>query len=168
MMHFIDAATDGRLMAELRDEGVLAPDVISRIDEAMGRPESGTLSDFLLAGAAHIPGKPWLTWLIRRHGCHRFGRVAWAGDAQEWACGNPPPGPNPPYRSCPDGSLLVAILRPDLVDATDARFAPRRLHRAAATPVEVAALRSAWRRLPGWGALEPPAVLKDGRAKVQQ
>ncbi len=78
MIHFIDSARDGELIAELRDEGVLARDVIALIDESMGRPESGTLNDFLLAGADFIPEKAWLSWLIRRYGCHRFGHV-WHG-----------------------------------------------------------------------------------------
>ena len=167
MMHFVDAARDSPLLAELRDEGVLAPDVVSRIDEALGRPETGTLCDFLLAGAPFIPETPWLSWLIRRHGCHRFGRALWCGDGEEWACGEAPPGSNLPYRSCADGSILVAVLRPDLMDATAARLGSRRLHRAAATPAEIRALRSAWNRLPGWDALAPPAVLKDGVGKVQ-
>ena len=92
MMHFIEPAADGELMAELRDAGLLAPDAIERIDALMGRPESGTLNDFLLAGAELIPEMPWLTWLIRRHGCHRFGQVVWHGEAAPWAQGDLPGG----------------------------------------------------------------------------
>jgi hypothetical protein len=88
-MHFLNPALDGELMAELRDTGVLAPDLIDRIEAAMGRPECGTLNDFLLAGADLIPEKPWLSWLIRRHGCHRFGRVAWHDEAGAWVRGGP-------------------------------------------------------------------------------
>ena len=168
MMHFVDAARDGRLLAELRDEGVLGPDVISRIDESLGRPETGTLGDFLLAGAPFIPEKPWLSWLIRRHGCHRFGRASWGGDGEQWACGEAPPGPNLPYRSCADGSILVAVLRPDLLGETAARLGPRTLHPAAATPAETRALLSVWGRLPGRDAPAQPAPLKDRVAKMQE
>ena len=113
MMHFLDHAVDGELMAELRDVGLLAPDSLERIDALMGHPETGTLNAFLLAGAEVIPEKPWLTWLIRQHGCHRFGRVAWQGASAAWARGDLPEEGNLPYRACEDRSLIVAVLRPD-------------------------------------------------------
>jgi hypothetical protein len=144
MMHFAEPAADGELMAELRDAGLVAPDAIERIDALMGRPETGTLNEFLLAGAAVIPERPWLTWLIRRHGCHRFGRVAWPGEAGAWARAELPADGNLPYRECEDHSLLLAVLRPDLLAATGRRW-PGRLHRAAATLAEIRALHAAWK-----------------------
>ncbi len=144
MMHFVQPAADGELMAELRDAGLLAPDVIERIDALMGRPETGTLNDFLLAGAEIIPEKPWLTWLIRRYGCHRLGRVAWQGESAPWAQGDLPEEGNLPYRECDDRSLLVAVLRPDLLEATMKRW-PVPLHRGAATLGEMRALQAAWK-----------------------
>jgi hypothetical protein len=130
-------------MAELKDAGLLAPDVIDRIDAILGRPETGTLNEFLLAGAGVIPERPWLTWLIRRHGCHRFGRVAWQGEGAPWAQSEPTEPGNLPYRECDDRSLLVAVLRPDLLGETERRW-PGPQHRAAATLAEIRALHAAW------------------------
>jgi len=148
MMHFIEPAADGELMAELRDAGLLAPDAIERIDALMGRPETGTLNDFLLAGAEIVPEKPWLSWLIRRHGCHRFGRVAWQGTAAAWAQGGLPEEGNLPYRACPDGSLLLAVLRPDLLAGTGRRWSEPLQHAAATLP-ELRALHAAWKEAAG-------------------
>ena len=110
-MRFRDCA-DERLLDDLRDASVLTPDIASRIHAAMGHPENATLDEFLLAGADHIPETEWITWLIRRHDCHRFGRVR----LEESEIGGlplvPPAEPNRPYRSCRDGSLLVARFRP--------------------------------------------------------
>ena len=147
MMHFTHPTADGELMAELRDAGLLTPDSIGRIDALLGQPETGTLNDFLLAGAEVIPEKPWLTWLIRRHGCHRFGRVFWEGEARAWAEHGPGEEGNLPYRACDDHSLLVAVLRPDLMTATVQRW-PGPLHRAAATLAEVRSLHTAWNKAP--------------------
>ncbi len=133
-MRFPDPAGDGaRLVAELKDEGLLTPAVIARVGEAMGAREPAGLNAFLLAGADLIPEKPWLSWLIRRHGCHRFGRVCARLDAAgDEAVGRPPDG-NAPYRRCADGSVLVAVMRPDLMPGTADRLKGLRLHRAAAT-----------------------------------
>jgi hypothetical protein len=147
MMHFAEPAVDGELMAELRDAGLLAPDVIDCIDAILGRPETGTLNEFLLAGAELVPEKPWLTWLIRRHGCHRFGRVAWPEQGAAWTRLELPEAGNLPYRECDDGSLLVAVLRPDLLEATRLSW-PAPQHRAAATLAEMRALHAAWRSAP--------------------
>ncbi len=147
MMHFIDAVPDGLLLAELKDSGVLTPDAIDRIHGEMGRPETGTLSEFLLSGAGCIPEKPWLYWLIRRHGCHRFGRVALRGDAAGIRAEDGAGDGNLPFRVCADGGLLVAVLRPDLRAATARRLAPLRLDWAAATLAELKALGEAWRRV---------------------
>jgi hypothetical protein len=146
MMHFIDAAADGELLAELKDAGVLTPDVVDRIHREMGRPETGTLSEFLLAGASCVPEKPWLYWLIRRHDCHRFGRVLLHKDARESASELPPRDDNLPYRRCADGALMVALLRPDLRAATAQSLAPRRVHWAAATLSELGDLRASWHK----------------------
>jgi hypothetical protein len=143
MMHFTEPAADGELMAELRDAGILAPDAIDRIDALLGRPEIGTLNEFLLAGAEIIPEKPWLTWLIRRHGCHRFGRVTWQAEAAAWAQRDRPAEGNLPYRECEDHSLLVAVLRPDLLALTSSQWSVP-LHRAAATLAELRELHAAW------------------------
>lgn len=144
MMHFIDAVPDGQLLAELKDSGVLTPDAIDRIHGEMGRPETGTLSEFLLSGAGCIPEKPWLYWLIRRHGCHRFGRVALRGDAAAIRAEESAGDGNLPFRVCADGGLLVAVLRPDLRDALEKRRLAPRLLWAAATLKESTDLRAAW------------------------
>jgi hypothetical protein len=147
MMHFLDAAVDGELLAELKDAGVLTPDAIDRIHLEMGRPECGTLSEFLLAGAGIVPEKPWLYWLIRRHGCHRFGRVILEEGEAVCTGAAPQAEDNLPYRQCTDGALLVAVLRPDRTAATAQRLAPRRLHWAAGTLAEMRDLRASWIKL---------------------
>ncbi len=147
MMHFIDRDADGALAGELREAGLLAPHLIDRIDAALGRPETGTLDAFLLAGAACIPERAWLSWLIRRHGCHRFGRVAWSDDVAEIARDGFPPEGNLPFRRCADGTLLTALFRPDRREATARRFTSFRLAWAAATLEEVRELHASWRRV---------------------
>jgi len=138
MLHFLDAATDGEWMAELKDAGLLAPDQIDRIDALMGRPETGTLNEFLLAGAEVVPEKAWLSWLIRHHGCHRYGRAVDRGAVIRWPGGDPVPADgNLPFRQCEDGTLLVAVLRPDRLPATGARLSAPAWHPAAATLREV-------------------------------
>jgi hypothetical protein len=145
MMHFLDPAADGEFLAELREAGLVTPDVIEQVDARLGRPEMGTLNEFLLAGADSIPEKPWLTWLIRRHGCHRFGRVEWPEDSASWARAEPPEDGNLPYRQCRDRSLLLAVLRPDLLAARPPPWSGT-CHRAAATLAEIRSLQAAWRR----------------------
>ena len=148
MMHFINRAVDGELMAELRDVGLLDPSLIERIHALMGQPESGTLNDFLLAGAEVIAENAWLFWLIRRHDCQRFGQVRWRPEAEPWAQDGPPPAGNLPYRGCSDGGGLLAILRPDLLAATPPVAGwPQPLHRAAATLREMRALHLAWQEI---------------------
>jgi hypothetical protein len=146
MMHFHQRLIDGELMAELRDVGLLDPSLIEQIDRAMGRPEAGTLNEFLLAGADVISENAWLFWLIRQHGCQRFGRVSWRPEAEAWAQAGPPPDGNLPYRACSDGGRLLAVLRPDLLSATVERW-PSPLHRAAATLGEMRALHRAWEQV---------------------
>ena len=152
-MHFLNPALDGELMAELRDTGVLTPDLIDRIDAAMGRPESGTLNDFLLAGASLIPEQPWISWLVRRHGCHRFGRVRWQEEAAEWARAGLGNTGNLPFRRGPSGCVLVAVLRPDSLEETARDFPGTRLCWAAGSLTEIQRLHVAWRRAaacPAW------------------
>lgn len=144
MMHFTNPSIDGPCLAELREVGVLTPDVIERIDESIGRPETGTLNEFLLVGTDLIPEGAWLTWLIRRHGCHRFGRVQWHRDTAMWAKEASPAEGNLPYRSCADGVLLVAVLRPDVMPMTIQRWPTVRLHGAAATLRELRELHQHW------------------------
>jgi hypothetical protein len=145
MMHFTNAADDGPFFAELRESGILAPDVIDRIDAAMGRPEAGTLNDFLLAGAELISERPWLAWLIRRHDCHRYGRVDWHEEVAPLASAGPVARGNLPYRKCQDGSILVAVLRPDCRKATGNCWPGARLWWAAATLSELRELNHAWK-----------------------
>lgn len=145
MMRFLASSRDGGFIAELRDAGILTPDAIERIDAAMGRPETGTLTDFLLAGADIVPERTWLTWLIRRHGCHRFGRVEWNREIAPRIPNRMSIGENLPYRACADGSLLVAVLRPDRLTEDIEQFAPQRCIKAAVTLREARELRSVWR-----------------------
>jgi hypothetical protein len=145
MMHFMERA-DGAWLAELREAGLLTPDLTERIDAAMGRPESGTLNDFLMAGADILSAEAWLSWLIRRYGCHRFGRAVWREEAASWACSPAPADGNLPLRTCADGSLVVAVLRPDRREATAGRYPERKLHWAAASLREMRDLHTVWRR----------------------
>jgi hypothetical protein len=144
MMHFQAPRADAELLAELREVGLLTPENIERIDLRMGRPESGRLDDFLLAGAEDIPAADWIAWLIRRHGCHRFGPVRWNESCRRAPELDPGDSPNLPYGICRDGGLLVAVLRPDLRDALEKRRLAPRLLWAAATLKESTDLRAAW------------------------
>jgi hypothetical protein len=145
-MHFIDPSADAPMLAELKEMGILTPAMIERIDLKLNRPETGTLNELLLAGAEIVAERDWLSWQIRRHGCHRFGRVAWREEAAEWAQANPPSDGNLPYRRGLNGNPLVALLRPDLWEATAARFGRAQPHRAAATLGEIRELARAWAR----------------------
>ena len=143
-MHFLDPKTDGEFMAELRDASLLPPDVLERIDAQMGRPETGTLDELLLAGADAISEPDWIAWLIRRHGCHRFGPVVWAAAAGTRVPGELAALSNLPYGVSADGGLLMATLRPDRRADGAERFGAPRLLWAAATLRESRALRVAW------------------------
>jgi hypothetical protein len=143
-MHFLDPKTDGEFMAELRDASLLPPDILERIDAAMGRPETGTLDELLLAGADAISEPDWIAWLIRRHGCHRFGPVIRAAAVGARVHGEVAGLSNLPYEVSADGGLLMATLRPDRRAEAAERFRAPRLLWAAATLRESRSLRSAW------------------------
>lgn len=145
MMHFLDVEADGALAAELKDAGLLAPDVVERIEAALHRPETGTMNEFLLAGADWIPERAWLSWLIRRHGCHRFGSVGGSPATGEPRGAVPADG-NLPCRRCGDGSIVVAVLRPDRMAETARRWPRTAVLRAAASLREIRALHEAWAR----------------------
>jgi hypothetical protein len=113
----------------------------------MGRPESGTLNEFLLAGADFISENNWISWLIRRYGCHRFTRAVWRNECAAWARDSLPPDGNLPYRRCDDGAVLVAVLRPDRREVTAKRFGEQTtIHWSASTLRELRDLHAAWRR----------------------
>jgi hypothetical protein len=145
MMHFEQPVRDGCLLAELKEWGLLTPDRMERIDLKLGRPEIGTLNQFLLAGAGIIPEGDWLSWLIRHHGCHRFGRVAWTEETAALAPRGPGPEGNLPYRRGPLGTPMVAILRPDRWEETAGRYGAAGAQRAAATLAELRELELAWK-----------------------
>jgi hypothetical protein len=174
MMHFIDQARDPAWLSELRESGLVTPDVTERIDAAMGRPESGTLNDFLLAGAEFIPEEPWLSWLIRRHGCHRYSRAVHRDEGTAWKEAGPSPEGNLPFRRGEGSVLLVALLRPDRREETIARHPGATILWAAATLREMRTLRLAWERgrsesvTYGPTAAEPPAAdaSKPGKAET--
>ncbi len=144
-MRFHNTTHDGEFMAGLRDAGILTPDLIEKIDTVMGPPDSGALTNFLLAGAEIIPELAWLTWLIRRHGCHRVGAVALHSDTLSAITNRDSLGDNLPYRLTADDSFLIAVVRPDRWAADTSIFAPRRCIKVAATLREARALRTAWR-----------------------
>lgn len=142
MIRFLEPRADDLLWQELRDASLLDPQSIGRIDDKLGRPESCSLNAVLLAGADVIPERRWLSWLIRRHGCHRYGRVAWRPEAAIWVDGATAEDGNVPYRQTADGgAILVAVMRPDRLDATRRRLAGRVVLPAAATLAESAELR---------------------------
>ena len=147
MIHFINAAVDNEQMAALRDAGILTPSVIEKINAILGLRESGTLNEFLLAGADVISPEPWLAWLVRRHGCHRFGRVLFRDDAIDLGRPGIAEESNLPYRRAASGSPMVALMRPDLFAATAKRLGGCNIYKAAATLPEIRALHLAWNRL---------------------
>lgn len=142
MIHLLPGSPDEILASELREAGILTPDVVERIDASLGRPEHCLLDDFLLSGANFIRTNEWLSWLIRRNGCHRFGRVVRPVDGSAWTGDGVPADGNIPYRYCADGRLLVAVLRPDKMPATVERLKDSRPLWAAATLREIGELRA--------------------------
>lgn len=155
MIRFEDAKGDGPLWAEMRDAGLVDPAAIDRIDAILGRPESCTLDQVLLGGAEVIADAAWLSWLIRRHGCHRFGRVTRCGPPEAWPRDDPLAEGNLPYRRCAEpGHWLVAVMRPDRWGCTERRHAGLTLLPAAATLPELRELRRTCLRLqPGGQSL---------------
>lgn len=136
---------DNECLAELRDMGVLTPSTLEQINARLGRPERCDLIEFLLGGADLISEGLWLTWLIRRHECHRFGRVKWKETMIALEKGGPLGDGNLPYQRCADGSLLVAVMRPDLLSSAISFWKTPALHLAATTLPEMHELRRAWR-----------------------
>jgi len=148
MIQLMPDSGDDILVSELREAGVLTPDVVEHIDASLGRPEDCPLDEFLLSGAELIRENDWISWLIRRHGCHRFGRVSWPDDGAAWMNGGLPADGNIAYRRCANGDVLVAVLRPDKVPDTSERLKGVRPLWAAATLREIRDLRAAWNGLP--------------------
>jgi len=117
---------DRELLAELKEAGLVTPITLESICARLVPGEEPGLSEFLLAGADLVPEADWLTWMIRRHGCFRFGPVHLAADfgSERWqalAYRELPPleqHPNLPYAMLPvpaagRPACLVAVLRPD-------------------------------------------------------
>lgn len=118
---------DRELLAELKEAGLVSPITLEAICSQLPPREEPGLSEFLLAGAEQIKEADWLTWMIRRHGCYRFGPVRLSPDfgSLRWQAlaGGGEPGPvalhpNLPYALLPvpaagRPSCLVAVLRPD-------------------------------------------------------
>ncbi|HVW22031.1 MAG TPA: hypothetical protein VHC86_12525 [Opitutaceae bacterium] len=144
----VRGAADATLLADLREAGLLTPDILEGMAAAAGHPEEATLNEYLLAGAELVPEAAWLSWLIRRHGCHRYGRVGWREEAEAWARSGLPPEGNLPCRRCADGRhALLAVLRPDRIAASERRYPGPVWLRAAATLPEMRELHAVWARL---------------------
>ncbi len=67
-MFFIDQSKDVPLFHELIREGVFS----SAVWDSLPLPPEGKLLDILVSFRAKIPEKPWIDWLIRKHGCTRI------------------------------------------------------------------------------------------------
>jgi hypothetical protein len=140
-------SADAALLADLKDAGLLTPDILEGMEIAADRPEDGTLNEYLLAGAKLVSEEAWLLWLIRRHGCHRYGRIGWRDEALTWARSGLPPEGNLPFRPCADGQhALLAVMRPDRIVASERRYPGTTWLRAAATLTEMRDLHAAWTR----------------------
>jgi|GEM_PF-2287153 hypothetical protein len=66
-MFFINHGKDNPLLQELIREGVFN----SATWESLTMPPEGYLMDVLVNNRAKILERPWLDWLIRKHGCTR-------------------------------------------------------------------------------------------------
>ncbi|MGH7996512.1 MAG: hypothetical protein ACREFX_09190 [Opitutaceae bacterium] len=139
MITFFDER-DAALFSELKECGLLVPSTAERIHAALGRPESASLDRFLLAGSALVDENAWLCWLIRRHGCSRFGPVRRREDSALPAEVDPLE-PNLPYRTTAAAEYMIAVLRPDLREETLRRLKRPRALWAAATLGELNGLR---------------------------
>ena len=154
-MIVFEDSRDRELLAELKEAGLVTPITLEAICGRLAAREDPGLSEFLLAGAELIDEADWLTWMIRRHGCYRFGPVQLAADfgSERWQAavggGELFPlsqHPNLPYALLPvpaagRAACLVAVLRPDH---------PIAGLPAAATLAELRELRGRW------SALSPP------------
>ncbi len=159
-MIVFEEARDRELLAELKEAGLVTPITLEAICGRLGTREDPGLSEFLLAGFDLIGEADWLTWMIRRHGCYRFGPVQLAADfgSERWQAavggGELPPlpqHPNLPYALLPvpasgRPACLVAVLRPDH---------PVAGLPAAATLKELRELRQRW------NALSPTRFARD-------
>ena len=67
-MFFINHGKDNPLLQELIREGVFN----SATWESLKMPPEGYLMDVLVNNHTKIPEKPWLDWLVRKHGCTRI------------------------------------------------------------------------------------------------
>jgi hypothetical protein len=133
------APEDREMLAELKEAGLVTPIVLEAIHHRLDRMENPDLNGFLLAGAEVIDELDWLSWLIRRHGCYRFGpvRLGIEVGSERWT-----ESPNLPYAVLPvpqEGmrKCLAGVLRPDL---------PVNGLRAAATLKELRQLKADWER----------------------
>jgi len=145
------AAIDRELLAELKEASLVTPIVLEAIHGRLDDEEHTDLNEFLLAGADLIDEREWLIWMIRRHGCYRFGPVRLAVDAggERWVQAGLADAErireaaNLPYAVLPvpkagQPACMVAVLRPDL---------PVSGLRAAATLRELRQLRADWARV---------------------
>jgi hypothetical protein len=165
-MIVFEETRDRELLAELKEAGLVTPITLEAICARLASWEDPGLSEFLLAGAELIDEANWLTWMIRRHGCYRFGPVKLAADfgSERWqavASGELPPvshHPNLPYALLPvpasgRPACLVAVLRPDY---------PVSGLPAAATLTEIRELRRRWSATSGRAGPSPFSVQEAG------
>jgi hypothetical protein len=144
MISFLQGSEDDLLVVELREAGLLTPEIIKKIDSTLTKPSPINLSEFLLAGADYINTGHWLSWLIRKKGCYRFGTVKWNDQAKLWSYQGLPSDANFPYLLSGEERGLVAVLRPDRLHVTAQRLRALRPLWAAATLSEIKALRNSW------------------------
>jgi len=150
---------DRELLAELKEVGLVTPITLEAICEQLGSRDEVGLSEFLLAGADLIDVPEWLTWMIRHHGCYRFGPVRLAASLGPEGWQDEGPGefhrilhsPNLPYARLPVPAVgraasLIGVLRPDY---------PIAGLPAAATLPELRELRNRWSAQAGRVAPRP-------------
>lgn len=144
MISFLQGSEDDLFLLELRDVGIITPDITKKIEASLVRNSQINLSEFLIAGADYINQGQWLSYLIRFKGCYRFGAVNWNEQAKLWSYQGLPSDANFPYLLTGEQRGMVAILRPDRLKETASRLKALRPLWAAPTLNEIKALRKAW------------------------
>lgn len=151
-MHLLEPHIDELLMAEMRDEGVLTPRLLEKMDQQIGGAEAIRLSDALLLIADDMPENIWINWLVHVHNCARLHKIfvdsamlREAGFSRAQARAFIESG-NYPAVKCRDG-WMVALTRPDLFARTAEALPGVPLFRLAPTLPEARELKRAFTRI---------------------
>jgi hypothetical protein len=146
-MYFLNPQADEAFYRELTAEGVLRPEDRAKMEHTCGSPETGTLNSLLMAGAELVNKDRWLSWLVRGYGYPRVQQIK--PEAFFIKSNRYEPARikifletnNYPCRKLPNGGVVVAVGRPDLISAIERALAPTPFEPMAASLPELKAIR---------------------------